>query len=85
MEEEPHCPVLTPIQEDGDQARLAGAQAAMNRPTNDDLEKMEKNAIAFNEILYGVAPENFDIIINCKSAKEIRDVLKNIYQGYEQA
>ena len=56
----------------------------MNRPTNDDLKKMEKDAIAFYEILCRVAPDNFDIIINCKSAKEIWDVLKNLYQESEQ-
>ena len=85
VEEGPYVPILAPVQADGAQARLGGAQDAMNRPTNDDLDKMEKDAIAFYEISCGVAPDNFDIIINCKSAKEIRDVLKNIYQGYEQA
>ena len=57
----------------------------MNRPTNDDLDKMEKDAIAFYEISCGVAPDNFNIIINCKYAKEIWDVLNNFYQGFEQA
>ena len=57
----------------------------MNRPTKDDLDKMENDAIAFDEISCGVAPDNFDIIINYKSAQEIWDVLKNLYQGSEQA
>ena len=55
----------------------------MNRPTKDDLDKMESDAIAFYEISCRVAPDNFDIIINCKSAKEIWDVLKNLYEGSE--
>ena len=53
----------------------------MSRPTKDDLDKMENDAVAFYEISCGVAPDNFDIIINCKSAKEILDVLKNLYDG----
>ena len=57
----------------------------MNRPTIDDLEKMEKDNISLYEISCGVAPYNFDIILNCKSAKEIWDVLKKNYQGSEQA
>ncbi|KAL7582460.1 hypothetical protein Lser_V15G41487 [Lactuca serriola] len=57
----------------------------MNRPTKDDLDKMESDVIAFYEISCGVAPDNFDVIINCKSAKEIWDVLKNLYEGSEQA
>ena len=40
---------------------------------------MEKYAIAFSEVSCGVALGNFDIIINCESAKEIWDVLKNLY------
>ena len=46
---------------------------------------MEKDIITFYEISCSVAPDNFDIIINCESAKEIWGVLKNLYQGYEQA
>ena len=57
----------------------------MSRPTKDDLDKMENDVVAFYEISCGVAPDNFDIIINCKSAKEIWDVLKNLYKGSEQA
>ena len=81
VEEGPHVPVLTPVQTDGATARLGGGQPALNRPTKDDLDKMENDAIAFYEISCGVAPDNFDIIINCKSAKEIWDVLKNLYEG----
>ena len=75
VEEGPHVPNLTPIATDGAQGRLGGGSAAINIPTNDDLDKMEKDAIAFYEISCGVAPGNFDIIINCKSAKEIWEVL----------
>ena len=57
----------------------------MNRPTKDDLDKMENDVVDFYEISCGVAHDNFDIIINCKSAKEIWDVLKNLYEGSEQA
>ena len=48
----------------------------MNRPTKDDLDKMENDVVAFYEISCGDALDNFDIIINCNSTKEIRDVLK---------
>ena len=71
VEEGPHVPVLTPVQTDGATTRLGGGQPALNRPTKDDLDKMESDAIAFYEISCGVAPDNFDIITNCKSAKEI--------------
>ena len=57
----------------------------MNHPTKDDLDKMESDDIAFYEISSGVAPDNFDIILNYKSAKEIWYVLKNLYEGTEQA
>ena len=57
----------------------------MNRQTNNDLEKMQKDAIAFYEISCGVSLDNFDIFIKCKSTKGIWDILKNLYQGYEQA
>lgn len=30
-------------------------------------------------------PDNFDLIINCKLAKEVWDVLKNLKEGTEQA
>ena len=79
VEEGPHVPVLTPVQTDWATARLGGGQPALNRPTKDDFDKMENDAIAFYEIPCGVSPDNFDIIINCKSAKEIWDVLKNLY------
>ena len=57
----------------------------MSRPTKDDVEKTENDAIAFYEISCGVALDNFDISINHKSAKEIWDVIKNLYQGSKQA
>ena len=57
----------------------------MNGTTNNDLKKMEKDAISFYGISCGVDPNNFDILINCESAKEIWDVLKNLYQESEQA
>ena len=85
VEEGPDVPILTPITANDAQARLGEGQATMNRPTNDDLEKIETNAIALYKTSCGVAPENFDIIINCEYAKEIWDVLKNLYQGSEQA
>ena len=50
----------------------------MNRPTKYDIDKMESDAVAFYEISCGVSPDNFDIIINCKSANEIWDVLKKL-------
>ena len=40
VEEAPHIPILTPIAADGAPTRLRGGPTAMNRPTNDDLEKM---------------------------------------------
>lgn len=84
IEEGPHVPVLTPLQTDGATTRLGGGQPALSCPTKADLYKMENDAIAFYEISCGVAPDNFDIIINCKSAKEIWDDLKNLYEGSEQ-
>lgn len=56
----------------------------MNIPTNDDLEKMEKDFITFYEISCVVAPKIFDIILNCNFAKQIWDVPKNLYQGSKQ-
>ena len=85
IEEGPHVPVLTPVQTDGATTRLGGGQPAMSRPTKDDLDKMENDVVAFYEISYGVSVDKFDIILNCKSAKEIWDVLKNLYEGSEQA
>ena len=57
----------------------------MTRPTNDDISKMDKDEIAFSKISYGVTPDSFDLIINYKSAKQIWDILKNIYEGIEHA
>ena len=57
----------------------------MTNPTNDDLEKMEKDPITFYEISCGVPPNNFDIIMNCKSSKEIWEVVKILYEGTEHA
>ena len=71
MEEGPHAPFLTPVHADVGQSRLGAGQAAMNRQTNNDLEKMQKDAIAFYEISCGVSLDNFDIFIKCKSTKGI--------------
>ena len=57
----------------------------MIRSTNSDIYKMEKDEISFYEIYCGDSPSIFDLIINCKSEKEIQDVLKNLYEGTEQA
>ena len=43
IEEEPHVPILTHVAVDGARARLGGCQASMNKPTKNDLEKMEKD------------------------------------------
>ena len=71
VENEPHVPVLTLIVTDETQTRLGGGQVSIIRPTNDNIEKMEKDEIAFYEIPCGLPPDSFDLIINCKSAKEI--------------
>ena len=64
VEEGPHVPILTPVQNDGTQSRLEGGQPAMNHPTKDDIDKMENDTGAFYEISCGVSPDNFNIIIN---------------------
>lgn len=46
---------------------------------------MEKHEIAFHEISCGVPHDTYDLIIKYKSAKEIWDILKNMYEEIEQA
>ena len=55
----------------------------MIRPTNDGISTTEKDEICFYEISCGIPPDIFDLIINCKSTKEIWDVIKNLYVGID--
>lgn len=69
MEKGPHVPIFTPIVIDETEIRLVANQVAKTRPTNDDIDKMEKDEIAFYKISYGVPPNSFNLIINYKSGK----------------
>lgn len=80
IEKVPHVPTLTPMIADRAQVRVGGGQVSTTRPINDDLDMMEKDEISFCEVSCGVPPNNFYLIMNCKSIKEIWDVLKNLYE-----
>jgi hypothetical protein len=51
-------------------------------PTNDKVVKLgENNSKAKNELLNGLSDTIFTKVAHCKSAKEIWDKLRNIYEG----
>jgi hypothetical protein len=51
-------------------------------PTNDKAMKLgENNSKAINALLNGLSDTIFTKVAHCKSAKEIWDKLRNIYEG----
>jgi hypothetical protein len=51
-------------------------------PTNDKAVKLgENNSKAINALLNGLSDTVFSKVAHCKSAKEIWDKLRNIYEG----
>jgi hypothetical protein len=51
-------------------------------PTNDKVVKLgENNSKAINALLNGLSDTVFTKVAHCKSAKEIWDKLRNIYEG----
>jgi hypothetical protein len=51
-------------------------------PTNDKAVKLgENNSKATNALLNGLSDTVFTKVAHCKSAKEIWDKLRNIYEG----
>ena len=56
--------------------------ARVNPPTDNQGKKAyEDNSKAMNAILSGLSETIFVKVMHCKSAKEIWDKLKNIYEG----
>jgi hypothetical protein len=54
-------------------------------PTNEKAVKLgENNFKAINALLNGLNDTIFTKVAHCKSAKEILDKLRNIYEGYSK-
>jgi hypothetical protein len=59
-----------------------GYKAPVVPPTNDKVVKLgENNSKATNALLNGLSDTVFTKVPHCKSAKDIRDKLRNIYEG----
>ena len=69
IEEGPHVLVLTPITHKTHIRQ--GGGATMTRPTNNDIDKMEKDEITYHEIPFGVPPDTYDLIIKYEATMKI--------------
>ncbi len=53
--------------------------------TTQDIEKLQADVTAYNELICSIPPDIFDLVEDCSTAKEIWDNLANVYAGSVKA